>query len=315
MTCHSIDTGLIEAEALHFAGWMHSKLLKQAPAKTPQEAFEMTKQALELRLQRLPKDDPIVGGSYGNLAMFTVATGDYESSLKYSQDCLDIRMLNESNETTNISVTHNYIGWCYAKMGDAETRKAHDLRVEGHDAEANTHLKKANDYYEAAEAKFKEGIDVILRNFGDGAKKGPQIIWPTYGLGNLYLSLGRENEAYQRHADARDIGISLYGGSSPRVFFWQYKMAWYELRKGNLNVAKTQATDLLNEMLNQGFYDGHIARTQYFLSVVLERLGETMESEGMRNTAVEIARSLNGPEWEIKNGEQDFDDLVFFHDR
>lgn len=83
-------------------------------------------------------------------------------------------MLNESNETMNISVTHNYFGWCYA------IRNAHDLRVEGHDTEANTHLEKANDYYQTAEAKFKEGIDVVLRNFGDGAKKGPQYVLDTH---------------------------------------------------------------------------------------------------------------------------------------
>ncbi len=137
----------------------------------------MTRQALDLRLQRLPKDNPIVGGSYGNLAMFTVATGEYADSLKYSQDCLEIRLLNESNETTNISVTHNYFGWCYAKMGDAEKSRADAFKAEGNIDEAESCQQKANVNYKRAEASFLEGVNVILRNFGDGAKKSPQ--WVT----------------------------------------------------------------------------------------------------------------------------------------
>ncbi|TAQ84801.1 hypothetical protein B7494_g6876 [Chlorociboria aeruginascens] len=76
-----------------------------------------------------------------------------------------------------------------------------------------------------------------------------------------------------------------------------------------------KATELLNEMLKQGFYDGHIAKPLYFISMALERLGKTTDSENMRNRAVEIARNLNGPEWAVKNVEEDFDNLVFFHDR
>ena len=111
------DTGLILAEALHFEAWMHVKLVSLAPARTPQEAVDMTKQALDLRLHRLSPDDPAIGASYGNLAMLTVSTGDYEESLRYCKLCLDIRMKNEANETENISCTYLYYGWCYAKMG------------------------------------------------------------------------------------------------------------------------------------------------------------------------------------------------------
>ncbi len=57
-------------------------------------------------------------------------------------------------------------------------------------------------------------------------------------IGNIYLALGSENEAYQRHADAYEIGISLYGPISPRVFFLRYKMAWYDFRKGKTEEAR-----------------------------------------------------------------------------
>lgn len=119
---------------------------KLAPAKTPQEAVEMTKQALEIRFQRLPKDDPIMGATYGNLAMFTIATGDYQDSLRYSQECLDIRMMNETKEMNNFSVTHNYFGWCYAKMGDAEQVKGDALKNGGDAGSAEACFQKMNEY-------------------------------------------------------------------------------------------------------------------------------------------------------------------------
>lgn len=101
----------------------------------------MTKRALDLRLHRLSPDDPAIGASYGNLAMLTVSTGDYEDSLRYSELCLDIRMKNEGNETENISCTYLYYGWCYARMGNMDK----------------------------AEEFFKRAIGVMRDRFGEGA--------------------------------------------------------------------------------------------------------------------------------------------------
>ncbi|CAG8960291.1 hypothetical protein HYFRA_00012811 [Hymenoscyphus fraxineus] len=311
----TVDTGLTEAEALHFAAWLNAKMGKLAPAKTPSEAVIMTKQALDLRLKRLPKDDPIIGGAYGNLAMFTIATAEYEDSLKYSQDCLDIRMLNEKNETTNISVTHNYFGWCYAKMGDNEKSRWDSWKVSGNFEDADACYKTAQEYYSKAEKSFKEGINVLEKNFGARARKGPQIIWPMYALRNLCLSLGREDEAYQLHTDAHNLGISLYGSTSPRVFIWQFKDAWHDYHKGKYALARQKSEALLNEMNRQSFYIGHVARTQYFLSRILEAQGDSVASQRFLDDAIKNAETLNGEGWRPTRGEQDFDDLVFFHDR
>ncbi len=68
-------------------------------------------------------------------------------------------------------------------------------------------------------------------------------------------------------------------------------------------------------MTRQGFYIGHIARTQYFLSIVLEERGEMEDCKNNRDEAIAKARLLKGPDWKVENGEKDFDELVFFHDR
>ncbi len=65
----------------------------------------------------------------------------------------------------------------------------------------------------------------------------------------------------------------------------------------------------------QGFYIGHIARTKYFLSRILEAQSDSVESQKFRDKAIKIAKELNGEDWKSISGEQDFDDLVFFHDR
>ncbi|SLM34552.1 Tetratricopeptide-like helical domain [Lasallia pustulata] len=228
----------------------------------------MTKRALDLRLHRLSPDDPAIGASYGNLAMLTVSTGDYEDSLRYSELCLDIRMKNEANETENISCTYLYYGWCYARMGNMDK----------------------------AEEFFKRAIGVMRDRFGEGALGlKPQTM-------DLYQALGREEDAYKAHLDAYMIGKDLYGPLSPRIFTSLYKLAW--------SMAKT-----LLEKMEKEAYIVHIARTQYLLAAILAKLDEEEASEELKEKASAIGKELNGPSWEPRRGEADFDQLVFFHDR
>lgn len=46
--------------------------------------------------------------------------------------------------------------------------------------------------------------------------------------------MGREEEAYEKHVEAYNIGEKLYGPLSPRVFTSLYKKAWYTARRGDL---------------------------------------------------------------------------------
>lgn len=283
----ALASGLLLANILHFEAWMHTKLVRQAPARTPQQALKMTKRALDIRHGFLGPSDQTVASSYGNLAMFAVATGEYEDSLRFSEVCLNIRMQDETAQTANISVTHLYYGWCYAKM----------------------------DRFDDAEMSLLKAIDVLVQQFGEeSARKKPQYIWVLTAQAFLYLKMGRDEDAYKTDMQAFDINKVVYHSTSPRVFVSWYKAAWWSLRKGNLEDARATTEDLYREMESAEHYEGHRARTLFLLSSIYSALGREGECRELRAKAVELARSVEGRDWDC-NGDAAFDELVFFHDR
>ena len=266
---------------------MHTKLVRQAPARTPVQALEMTKRALDIRLRFLGPSDQTVAASYGNLAMFAVATYKYEDSLRFSQACLDIRMQDKAAQTTNISCTHLYFGWCFAKMGRL--------------VDAEIHLSKA--------------MDVLVQRFGDECARGkPHFIWVLTAQASLYFKMGREDEAYKVDMQAFEINQAVYQYTSPRVFVSWYKAAWWSWRKGDLEDARKRAESLYREMEDADHYEGHRARTLNLLSNIYGALGLKAQCQESREKAVELARLVEGSGWSFEDDEA-FDELVFFHDR
>lgn len=276
-----LKAGILLANILHFEAWMHTKLVRQAPASTPQQALKMTKRALDIRLSLLGPSDQSVAASYGNMALFAVATGEYEDSLRFSKSCLDIRIQDESGQTTNFSCIYLYYGWCYAKMGRPV------------DAESSLHKR----------------IHVLIEKFGEeGARKKPHFAWILTALASLYLKIDREEDAYKADMQVFEINRSIYHSTSPRVFVSWYKAAWWSWRKGSLEEARKTAEDLNREMEDVDQYPGHRARTLNLLSNVFDASGLEEQGQGLRTKAVEMARSVEGHD-------ADFDELVFFHDR
>ena len=281
------EVNLLLANILHFEAWMHTKLVRQAPARTPQQALEMTKRALDIRLSLLGPSDQEVAASYGNLALFAVATGEYEDSLKYSKACLDIRMQDESAQTTNISCTHLYYGWCYAKMGRL--------------TDAETSLLKA--------------LDVLVQQFGEKAARGkPHYIWILTAQAFLSLKMGRESDAHAVDTQAYEMNQSVYGLTSPRVFVSWYKAAWWSWRKGKHEQALETAEGLYREMELANHYEGHRARTVNLLANIHGALGRVGQCRELKAEAVALARLVEGWEWDCEE-DAGFDELVFFHDR
>ena len=280
---------LLLANILHFEAWMHTKLVRQAPARTSQQALEMTKRALNIRLSLLEPSNQIVATSYGNLAMFAVANGEYKDSLRYSKACLEIRMQDETAQTTNISCTHLYYGWCYTKMGRLLD----------------------------AEASLRTATDVLVQRFGEAAaRKKPHFIWILTAQASLYLKLGQEDSAYAVDRQAYDMSTAVYGSGSPRLFVPWYKAAWWHWRKGHLDSARETAEALYEAMEVANHYEGHRSRTLNLLSNICGAAGLGERSRSLKAQAVALARSVEGLEWECE-GEDDakFDELVFFHDR
>ena len=281
------EVNLLLANILHFEAWIHTKLVRQAPARTPQQALEMTKRALDIRLGLLEPSDQVVATSYGNLAMFAVATGDYEDSLKYSKACLDIRMQDEAAQTTNISCTHLYYGWCYAKMGRL--------------TDAETSLLKA--------------INVLIQHFGEEtAKSKPHYIWTLTAQAFLYLQMSRDRDAHAADTQAFEINKAIYGLTSPRVFVSWYKAAWWSWRNGDVETARETAEALYREMELANHYEGHRARTLNLLANIYGALGRVEQCRELKAKAVGMAQLVEGWEWDCED-DAGFDELVFFHDR
>ncbi|KAL9132724.1 MAG: hypothetical protein Q9175_006103, partial [Cornicularia normoerica] len=276
-----LEAGLLLANILHFEAWMHTKLVRQAPARTPQQALKMTKRALNLRLSLLGPSDQKVAASYGNLAMFAVATGEYEDSLRFSKACLDIRMQDETAQTTNISCTHLYYGWCYAKMNRLVD----------------------------AEISLLKAIDVLVQHFGEEcARKKPHFTWIRTAQASLYLKMGREEDAYEADMQVFETNKAVYHSTSPRVFVSWYKAAWWSWRKGNLEDAQETVEGLCREMEDADHYEGHRARTLNLLSNIYGALGLEGQCQVVRAKAVELARSVEGWNWNY-DGDAGFDEL------
>ena len=282
-----VEVGILLANILHYEAFMHTKLVRQAPASTPEQALRMTKRGLNIRLNLLGPSDQMVAASYGNLALFAIATGEYEDSLRFSQACLNIRMQDETAQATNISCTHLYYGWCYAKM----------------------------DRLSDAEDSLLQAVDVLVQQFGEAsARRKPQFTWILTAQAFLYLKMGKEEEAYNADMQAFDINKVIYYSTSPRVFVSWYKVAWWGLRRGRLENARETAEGLYQEMEDADHYEGHRARTLNLLANIYDALGLEGQCQEVRAKAVEMARSVEGWGWKCE-GDAAFDGLVFFHDR
>ena len=267
---------------------MHTKLARQAPAQSPNEALQMTRRGLQIRLSLLSPHDQKVAGSYGNMAIFAIATGQYEDSLVYSSACLKIRTLQAETQATNICCTYLYFGWCYAKTGRLDE----------------------------AEESLSKAMSVLENKFGlEGAKDMPQYTWILTAQAFVHLQRGEEEESFKKDQEVFWITQSKYRHPLPRTFQSVYKMAWWARKDTRLQDALDTAIWLMENLEKVDHYAGHLARASNLLSQIYADMGRTSESKAYRDKAFRLARSVEGPEWGTGSDYADFDELVFFHDR
>ncbi|MBV6647194.1 MAG: tetratricopeptide repeat protein, partial [Cyclobacteriaceae bacterium] len=107
------ETTHIETSKTYFGlGWVQLALGK------PQKAVEYNLKALELRLQLLGDQHPIVAGSYWLLATCYNRLGRYQTSIVYAKKSLDIWKLTLGPSHINVGTAHNTIGDGFMKTGE-----------------------------------------------------------------------------------------------------------------------------------------------------------------------------------------------------
>lgn len=277
-------------------------------AKYSERALAMTKTSADLQLKLGEADAQKLAASYGNIAMFAIETGDYEQSLRYSAACLEIRMRDEQGQIVNISSVYTYYAWCYLLKDELDT--------------AEDYLQKSRDVLEGA--------------FGlEGAKKRPQYTWMLTARAALHLKLGREADAEADDKQAFRLNTAIYGPLSPRIFVSWYKSARWDVRRGRSNKARGSVKRLIAEMEKGGFpeevrsrlyiseefrargwfFKEHRAKAYYLLSKVYENCGLLSRSQETLAKAIKLGEERWNKEGFYTGKEEDFDNLVFFHDR
>ena len=180
----------IGAHVFHLGAVLHAKILCQAPARTPLEALTLAKESLSIRRYLYGPKDQSVAASYGNIAMFQIAWGNYEAALVFLDQCMAIRILQVRRGAANISYTYLYHGWCYAMMGQ----------------------------HVAANEALVQSLATLTKRYGEKrARKKPQYIWILTAQAFVHQKLGLKK--FAKDADRRAFGasISIYGHRSSRT--------------------------------------------------------------------------------------------------
>ncbi|CAF5228649.1 unnamed protein product, partial [Rotaria magnacalcarata] len=80
--------------------------------------FDLAEKYYRRWLSELPSNHPSVGVLYQRLGRVANAKGEYDTSLEWYQNSLEIDMRTHPSDHVNIGITHNSIGAVHRKKGD-----------------------------------------------------------------------------------------------------------------------------------------------------------------------------------------------------
>ena len=294
----------ISAHVFHLGAVLHAKILRQAPARTPLEALTLAKESLSIRQYLYGPKDESVAASYGNIAIFQIACGNYEAALVSLDQCMAIRRIQLRRGAANISYTYLYYGWCYAMMGQ----------------------------HVAANGALAQSLATLTKRYGEKrARRKPQYIWILTAQAFVHRKTGLKE--FARDADKRAFGasISIYGLRSSRTLLPWYKSAWWHWENGSLQSARQTTLELVRIMKKRYIYEGHQARALRLLSKIQKDMGLEAESKATMASALYLCDLVQNEQWRSRirvfqtldgslgwvkiEMDKMFDELVFFHDR
>ncbi len=106
------------ANSYHMRGRLLHILGDKAKVNSSEEAYRFEKEAMALRDVIDYPNIYGVAASWGQLAIWALATKEYQQSLEYSQKCLDIRLAEfPGEEVENLAVTYMNIGRAFMFLG------------------------------------------------------------------------------------------------------------------------------------------------------------------------------------------------------
>ena len=294
----------IRADVFHLGALLHAKLLRQAQARTPQEALTLAQESLRIRQCLYGPKNQSVAASYGNMAILQIACGKYKDALESLDQCMAIRQIEARKGAANISYTYLYYGWCYTMM----------------------------DQHLAANEALAKSLGIMTKKYGQKlAIQKPLYIWIQTAQAFVYRKMRIKNRA--KDADRRAFGtsVTIYGLRSPRTLVPWYKSAWWHWENGSLQSARQSTVELVRVMKKEKIYEGHRARALRLLSKIQEEMGLVAESKATMASALYLGDLVQDETWNQKlrmfqtldgslswvKSEMDrmFDELVFFYDR
>lgn len=293
----------ITADVFHLEALLHAKLLRRAKARTPLEALTLAEESLSIRRCLYGPTDQSVAASYGNIAIFQIACGEYEAALVSLNQCMAIRKVPTRKGAANIIYTYLYYGWCYAMM----------------------------DQHVAANEALAQSLAIMTKRYGEKLARKPLYVWINTAQAFVYRKMGLKELAKNADREAFDAGVSIYGLRSSRTLSPWYKSAWWHWENGSLHSALESTLDLIRTMKKENAYEGHQARALRLLSRIQEDMGLAAESNATMASALYLGDGVQDEQWSCKlrvfqtldgslnwvRKEMDkmFDELVFFYDR
>ena len=294
----------IRADVFHLGALLHAKLLRQAQARTAQDALTLAEESLIIRRYLYGPKDQSVAASYGNIAILQIACGKYEEALGSLDQCMAIRQVEAKKGAANISYTYLYYGWCYAMMSQ----------------------------HFAANQALARSLGTLTKKYGEkSASKKPLYVWIHTAQAFVYRKMGIKDRAKYADRKAFSASVAIYGFRSSRTVLPWYKSAWWHWENGCLQSALQSTLELVRTMKKENIYEGHQARALRLLSKIQEGMGLVAESKATMasalylcdlvqdeqwNRRLRIVQTLDGSfSWVKKERDRMFDELVFFYDR
>jgi serine/threonine-protein kinase len=219
-------------------------------------------EALAIRRQLLPPDDPLIAKSLNNLASSRFGSGDFTGAVAGYQEAFKILQARNDPDQAVPLLNESSALFQMSKYEDAETvaREAWQINTRMHGPDHTATIRAlagigwaqfALGNYGEAERTRRDVVERSRRMYGDVHFNVAEAL---YTLGHMYNSLGRLDEAESALREAEKIWQKLPGIMEDRA-------AW-------------TCSSLANVLSKQGKYEEAVTFQQRALALRTHRLGE-----------------------------------------
>ncbi len=190
--------------------------------------YDLAEKMYRRLLNELPSNDPSLSGLYWSLGLVTKDKGDYDSSLRWFHESLEIYMRKDPSNSINIGGLYILIGEIHRLKGDNNTALEYYNKVVVlfEQAHNEDHPNMAHVYNNIAivyrqQKKYPEALNFYEKSLAINRKHlppdHPDIATSYNNIGNLHLNLEKYKLAMQYYERSLQICLKSLPSQHPNI--------------------------------------------------------------------------------------------------